>query len=467
VSFESPRILSAHATPTRVVVVGGGAAGTLTGTHLLRQARPEAPVEVRIVERSDVVGPGLAYGAADPHHLMNNTATRLSAFPDDPDHLLRWCAEHGIGTDRGAFLPRRTYGRYLAALITELPETPWRRLIRVRGEAVRIDAGDEHGTAGVVQLSCGWTQPADSVVLALGNPPPSPREGVAGVFAGTRYVADPWLFGALDDISGSDRVLLVGTGLTMVDVAVSLARRHPGIRMVATSRHGLLPRVHARQPAPVGAGLADAPHTLRGLLSVFREQLGQARSAEHDWQGLVDGVREQVADLWRGLSDADRERFLRHVARRWEVHRHRMAPSVHDELTDLLDCGRLTVHPGVPPGLASFTRVVNCTGPQPVSAPGWSALVDGLLTEGRARPDAVGLGLDVDPHGRVVRGDGSPSSWLYAVGLARRGTLYETTAIPELREQAGALASRLLGEAAGTAGTAGAARATGAQRAVS
>ena len=48
---------------------------------------------------------------------MNNTATRLSAFPDDPDHLLRWCAEHGIHADRGAFLPRRTYGRYLAGLV--------------------------------------------------------------------------------------------------------------------------------------------------------------------------------------------------------------------------------------------------------------------------------------------------------------------------------------------------------------
>ena len=448
-SFDPPRTLHAHRAPTRVVVVGGGAAGTLVGAHLLRRATPESPVEVRVVERSDVIGPGLAYGAADPHHLLNNTATRLSAYPDDPDHLLRWCAEHGIQTDRGAFLPRRTYGRYLSGLVAELPETPWRRLIRVRGEAVRLDTDGERGPGGVVQLSCGWTQRADSVVLALGNPPPDSRAGIAGDFAGSRYVPDPWLSGSLDGIAATDRVLLVGTGLTMVDVALSLARRHRGIRLVATSRHGLLPRVHARQPAPVGAGLASAPHTLRGLLSAFRRQLQQARAAGHDWQGVVDGVREQVADLWQGLSDADRERFMRHASRRWEVHRHRMAPSVHEELKGLLDAGVLTVHPGGVPDVSSFTRVVNCTGPQPVSAPGWSALVDGMLAEGLARPDAVGLGLDVDPHGRVVRGDGSSSPWLYAVGFARRGTLYETTAIPELREQAGELAGRLLGEAAG------------------
>ncbi len=428
--------------PTRVVVVGGGASGVLVAAHLLRRATPEHPVEVRVIERADVVGPGLAYGAADPHHLMNNTATRLSAFPDDPDHLLRWCADHGIQPDRGTFLPRRTYGRYLGGLLSEPPETPWRRVIRVRGEAVRVDA-DEPGRAEVA-LSCGWTQHADGVVLAVGNPPPSPDASAR--FAGQRYVADPWVPGALDGVGGGDRVLLIGTGLTMVDVAISLARRHPRVRLVATSRHGLLPRVHAEQPAPVGAGLAAAPRTLRGLISAFRGQLTRAEAAGHDWQGLVDGIREQVADLWQALSVEDRDRFVRHVSRRWEVHRHRMAPSVRDELDGLLSSGVLTVHPGGVPDPSSFTRVVNCSGSQPLCAPGWSALVDGLLADGLARPDALGLGLDVDTHGRLLRGDGSPTPWMYAVGLARRGTLYETTAIPELREQARDVAARLVGQ---------------------
>ena len=442
-AIDASRALGGRPDPARVVIVGGGAAGVLVAAHLLRRATPDSPVEVRVVERTDTVGPGLAYGAADPHHLMNNTATRLSAYPDDPDHLLRWCAEHGITPDRGEFLPRRTYGRYLAGLVGESAETPWRRVIRVRGEAVRLDT-DRDGSGGVVvQLSCGWTQRADTVVLALGNPPPAPPTGDVA-FTGSRYVADPWLNGALEAITGSDRVLLLGTGLTMVDVAISLARRHPRVRLVATSRHGLLPRVHARQPVPLGSGLASAPRTVRGLLRQFRRQLSEVDASGHEWQGVVDGVREQIADLWRDLPAAERERFLRHGARRWEVHRHRMAPSVHAELTGLLESGVLTVQAGGVDDASSFTRVVNCTGPQPVSAPGWSALVDGLLADGLARPDALGLGLDVDPDGRVVRGDGSPSPWLHAVGFARRGTAYETTAVPELREQAQTLAQQLL-----------------------
>jgi uncharacterized NAD(P)/FAD-binding protein YdhS len=442
VAIDTDRGQPGQRPSTRVVVVGGGAAGTLVTAHLLRRATPEQPVEVRVVERSGVLGPGLAYGAADPHHLLNNTATRMSAYPDDPDHLLRWCADCGIVPDRGAFLPRRTYGRYLAGLVADIPETPWRRAIPVHGEAVRVDPARD-GCRAVVQLSSGWTQPADTVVLALGTPPPRPVRNAD--FTGGRYVADPWLPGALERIGGSDRVLLLGTGLTMVDVAISLARQHPGVRLVATSRHGLMPRPHASQPVPLGAGLAAAPRTVRGLVAQFRRQLSQADASGHDWQGVVDGVREQISGLWRELPAEERERFLRHVARRWEVHRHRMAPSVHNELEGLRASGTLTLHAGGVPDPSTFTRIVNCTGPQPVCASGWSALVDGLLSDGLARPDALGLGFDVDADGRVVRGDGSVSPELHAVGYARRGTEYETTAVPELREQAQALARQLLG----------------------
>lgn len=179
---------------------------------------------------------------------------------------------------------------------------------------------------------------------------------------------------------------------------------------------------------------------LRGLV---RRQLADAERSGRDWQGVVDGIREQVGDLWRGLTVADRERFLRHLSRHWEVHRHRMAPSVETELHGLLDAGRLVVHRG-PPDTSAFTRVVNCTGPQPVAAPGWSALVDQLIGDGQVRPDPLGLGLDTDPAGRLRRGDGSVSPWLSTLGQARRGGDYETTAIPEIRHQAATLAARLL-----------------------
>ena len=298
-----------------------------------------------------------------------------------------------------------------------------------------------------MRLSCGWTQPADAVVLALGTPPPrhvASAETVGTVFSGGRYIADPWLPAALDGIDGDDRVLLLGTGLTMVDVAVSLARRHPRVQLVATSRHGLLPRVHASQPVPLGLGLASAPLTVRGLLAELRHQLAQVDASGHEWQGVIDGVREQIADLWRALPLAERERFLRHAARRLGG-----APAPDGAVGP-----RRAVGPdrGRDAGGARRRRprsdLFHPRGQLHRPAAGEHA---GMERAGRrparrraGSPRPARPGFDVDDHGRLLRGDGSLVPWLSAVGFARRGTSYETTAVPELREQAQALAARVL-----------------------
>jgi len=42
----------------------------------------------------------------------------------------------------------------------------------------------------------------------------------------------------------------------------------------------------------------------------------------------MDGLRPHWDMLWRRLPEHEQRRFLQHVARYWEVHRHRMAPQV-------------------------------------------------------------------------------------------------------------------------------------------
>lgn len=440
-----PIPLTGGRSPARIVVVGGGAAGVLTAAALARQA-DGGSVEIRVIERESCCGPGLAYGKAEPAHLLNNTANRMSAYQDDPDHLLRWCAERGIAAERGSFLPRPTYGRYLSSVLGSAGETPGVTVVRVRGEVVRV--GDESGRASV-ELSCGWSVPGETVVLALGNPPPHPQPVRGTVLGGQRYVADPWAPRALDAVIADDRVLLLGTGLTMVDVALSLAARHPGIRMVAASRHALLPRPHAQVPFPVADGVAPEEPGLRPLVRAVVRQIRAAEAAGRDWRGVVDGIRPQIGDLWEGLSYEDRDRFVRHLARRWEVHRHRMAPAVAERIDRMRASGQLVVRSGLPE-VAGFTRVVNCTGPQSVSATGWNALVDRLIADGMARPDPLRLGFDLDRHGGLVAATGVASDRLYAIGAARRGTRWEAAAIPEIRRHASDLAAHLLGRAAAT-----------------
>jgi uncharacterized NAD(P)/FAD-binding protein YdhS len=180
------------------------------------------------------------------------------------------------------------------------------------------------------------------------------------------------------------------------------------------------------------------------------QQLRAAEASGRDWRGVVDGIRPQIGDLWEKLSYEDRDRFVRHIARRWEVHRHRMAPEVADRVERLRASGRLVVRAGQPE-LADFTRIVNCTGPQAVSAVGWSALVDRLLADGTARPDPLGLGFDLDRRGALVGATGVASDRVYAVGAARRGVRWEAAAVPEIRQHATALAENLLGPAVDSA----------------
>lgn len=430
---KMPAALSDGAT-RQIAVVGGGAAGVLAAVALLRS---RDDVAIQIVERHDRLGSGLAYGTREPLHLLNNYAGRLSAFEEDPDHFVRWCAGHGIPVGPDSFAPRAVFGRYLSAVLARAEAESPGRLTRITGEVV--DIGDT-GVEYVVRLSKGYTLTADAVVLALGNPPP--RRITAYESRGRRYIADPWTFGLEGRVPDGSRVLLVGSGLTMVDVAVQLAAARPGVVLTSVSRRGLLPTRHVPRGPRLLEPFSPDSTSLSGVLAEVRVRVREAEAAGGSWRDVVDGVRSVANDIWRRFSVTDRERFLRHVERRWEVARHRMAPEIADRIDHLRSAGRLIVC--TPDQLADeqYDVVVNCAGSAPVPTPGWNLLVDHLIVRGAAHPDRLGRGLDVDEYGALI-GDRGVARGLYVVGAARRGDAWEVGAIPDLRRQAAELAEHL------------------------
>ncbi|ADD41387.1 FAD/NAD(P)-binding protein [Stackebrandtia nassauensis] len=431
-----------------VVVIGGGFAGVVTARELLRDRR----TRVVLAEPSPRVGRGVAYGASEPWHLLNSPAGAMSADSQHPGEFLDWLSDRGLPDGAGEFLPRGTYGDYL--------RDTWDATLKAAGDLVTVrsdtavrlrpwDGGVEVGFAsGVVEY-------ADDVVLAVGNPKSSGpiRRGAPG------YVANPWRLGAFDRLGADAPVLLVGTGLTAVDVMLSLSRRGHRAPVLAVSRHSLVPRSHRTRPA----GPADAhagelrfrAETLSGLLHQVRE------AARPDWRAVVDGMRGDLNTMWRGLSEGQQRGFLTHLARYWEVHRHRMAPKVAAEIAELTASGAWVVQAdaivssrplgsdGIEVSFASgvarrFATVVNCTGPARLPL-GANDLVRRLIDEGHARPGPHRLGLDVDVEGRIVDGGGTVNDRVWTIGALRRGALWETTAVPEIREQAARLAVRLTG----------------------
>jgi uncharacterized NAD(P)/FAD-binding protein YdhS len=412
--------------PDLVAIVGGGASGLLSALHLLRAA-PE-PVRVIVIEPRAELGRGIAYGTHDLGHLLNVRAGCLSALPDEPDHFTAWAGRH-TDAHRDSFLPRAWYGDYLRSVLGPV-------------EHIRAHADDLIPARGGVQISLsdGTRRHVDRVVLAPGSPPPVWPEPLAG--AGSRWIGDPWARGALDDLRPDEPVLLVGTGLTAVDVMLTLyAAGHRQI--FATSRHGLLPHSHPEEPfEPMSVNPPIRP-TARSLLAWAR-----ATAAEvGDWGPVVEALRPCTDELWGAMTGTDRLRLLRHVQRRWEVLRHRMAPSVAGRVDLMRKAGHVTIVPG---GVRSVRgavggidvaldghelrvgAVVNCSGPSADVRRSRHPLVRRLLDRRVAQPSPLALGLDTDAHGSLRGTDGS----VWVVGPLRRGRRWETTAIPEIRAQA-------------------------------
>ncbi|MHA6723718.1 FAD/NAD(P)-binding protein [Sphingomonas sp. RS2018] len=435
-----------------VVIVGAGFSGSLQAINLLRHDGPRAT----LIERGPVAGKGLAYGAAHPDHLLNVRAANMSALPDDPGHFVRWLKSRGHGDAAGAFIPRLTYGEYLREQVQAARAAAPHRLEIVTGDVTDLTGGP----GAVATMADGRTIAADAAVLAVGNLPPHTPPGlVPDSLPADRYFGDPWMPGVADGLSDDDTVLIIGTGLTMVDVALMLDARGFRGRIVALSRRGLLPRPHAGHGDP-WKRIDERPKlTPAGLVRAVRDR-GDALG----WRNAVDELRPFTQDMWANAGEEERARFLRHLRPWWDVHRHRLAPQVHARLTAMLDDGRLSVVAGKsigfepteggialrwrPRGQDSVetmtgSRIVNAIGPQGDLTRTREPLLRTLYDRGAIRPDAAHLGIDVDADAATIDAEGRTSDWLYALGPMTRGAFWEIVAVPDIRVQTWTLARRL------------------------
>jgi uncharacterized NAD(P)/FAD-binding protein YdhS len=378
----------------------------------------------------------------------------MSVDPDDPGHFVRWARARGLTVEPGDFLGRSDYGRYLREVLAEAAAAHPRRLSVRPARAIDLHAG---GTGWLVSLDNGTVVRADEVVVAVGNPLGSEPSAVAPeLHDHPGYIADPWRPGVLEAIPGDAPVLLIGTGLTAVDVTLTLAaggaRSAP---VTAVSRRGQLPLSHTAEAAPPSAPSLDDCATLRDVVRAVRASAGEAG----DWRAVVDGMRPYLDQLWVALTPAEQEAFLRHLARPWECHRHRMAPSVAARIAALRAEDAFLIRSGGIRAVTAardggvlvefgagdpqrFAAVVNCAGPgrMPASA---NPFVGTLLGAGLARVGPHDLGLDIDAAGRLVAADGASQPGLWLVGPLRRGARWETTAVPEIRTQAHGLVADL------------------------
>jgi uncharacterized NAD(P)/FAD-binding protein YdhS len=441
---------------TRVMIIGGGASGVLLAAHLLRM--PDAPVTATLVEQREELGAGVAYSTKDRGHLLNVRAANMSAFADDEEHFVRWLRDNAPDVADKLpspffFAPRHLYRDYLASLLA--PHFAQGRLRRVHAAAVGVDEGD---TGVRVRFADGGGENADLLVVATGNEGPSlPR-------AAWRY--DGWRSGPAPPIDPEAPVVMIGTGLTMVDWALSLLNAGHRGQITAISPHGLLPRPH-RPTRPMTLNAAEVPFgaPLGRQAQWIRSEVAKVEAAGGDWRSVIDALRPHTQRMWQSLSLADKRRFLRHGRAWWDVHRHRIAPSADASLTAAQASGQLRVlaarlqgfeerGEGVDVvitragGIASehlpARAVFECRGRASDIEHTENPFLQSLLRSGQAQPDALQLGLDVTPDCAIVGADGRPSRCLFAVGPVTSGVFWEITAVPDIRLQVARVARQLL-----------------------
>jgi uncharacterized NAD(P)/FAD-binding protein YdhS len=443
--------------PPVVAVVGGGCAGTLVASNLL--SRFDGRLRVVLIERSGRFGPGVAYSTEDPRHLLNVPAEKMSAFRDAPSHFAEWAAERLGGIGDASYLPRGIYGEYLRDVLADSRARALgqRTLELVAGEVIgasRTRTGIELRLADAAPIAC------DRVVLATG----APRVSAMAQLPCDPRVVDPWAPGALSSGGGSGLTLVLGTGLTGVDAALSLSSGHGWV--LAISRGGRLPHAHLpglRAPAP-------APAVPRGRVSLaalerrLTQHVSIMQRAGYDWRDAIDGLRAVTPALWAALGTRERRRFLRERRRVWDARRHRMAPAAGARLREALAGAQVRclagqvlaarstgagveveVAPSGSGGVRRLTcqRVVVCTGAGMDIRRSGNELLDTLLADGLASPDALALGLRTTADGALLDSRGDADQRVLALGALRRGELWETTAVPEIRCQAERLVSTI------------------------
>ncbi|MGY0830397.1 FAD/NAD(P)-binding protein [Azospirillum argentinense] len=472
--------------PLRIVIVGAGVSGSGVAAGLVRAgAAGGFSAAVDLVDPRPSLGAGLTYApGGDPRHRVNVPSVRMVAATGRTreegaeEDFHRWCLERGVleadpaGWSEGLHYPARSaFGRYLDERLRSLFAAPGPvRVTHRRNRAVAAHRrGTSHGTRFVVEMAGGTATEADALVLCTGNPPPELPGVLAALGGHPRVVADPWGPGALDGVAPDDRVLIVGTGLTMGDVVSTLLGRGHRGPLTALSRHGLVPRPRPAQATSWTDFTADPPTRVGDLLRRVRAAVAAARRAGRPWTDVLESLRLQNGALWSALPVDERRRFQRHLRVWWDVHRFQAAPQVARLVEAAQADGRLAVlagrlvaasagegasggdglwvvhRPRGRDGLVGrgYDALVNCTGAGHGASFGRNPLLAGLAAQGLIRPDRLGLGIEVDGRGRALDAAGQPVPGLFVVGPPTRGSLGEVVGASEIVPHALAVAEAL------------------------
>ena len=439
----------------RIVIVGRGLSGTLLLINLLRLDKAGKPLDITVIERNHPERLGVAYSTNKDFHLLNVSAAKMSAFPDKKDDFVDWLNEQRYPYHRKSFVPRAVYRQYiLHVLATELLAKDTKTTCTFIHDAAKDVIASER----LLLLDSGKAVFFDQLILAVGNfkatKPGLPDEKYLSHPA---FFESPWDDRLFDQLAIAKRVLILGTGLSMIDMILGLWKKNHQGNITALSTHGFMPHPHADTAAYELAELApESIDTCLKALKIVNKHLKLARQQGISWHSVIDAVRPYTQQIWQNFSTVEKKRFMEHVRHIWGVARHRIPQESAVVLYGLLAKRQLSIVAGrirsiqVDPAGAFVVEyqerasgkktattvdiVVNCMGPESnYERLKEEPFIRNLLKRSLIRTDDLRLGIDCNANGNVIDAGGLPSSWLYTIGPPAKGILWEITSVPEIR----------------------------------
>jgi uncharacterized NAD(P)/FAD-binding protein YdhS len=452
----------------KIVIIGGGLSGTLLTINLLRYTRENVLLDITVVDKNPPDMLGYAYSTNQDFHLLNVPAHKMSAFADSPGDFVNWLTTAGLPYESGSFVPRKIFREYIL-------DTLQKELNRKKGNIhyrfLQHKAMDILSSERLLVLDSGAKIPFDKIVLALGNfKPASLRLADTRHLRHPAYFASAWEPGLFRDLAQTHDVLIIGTGLTMVDTVLELEQRGHKGHITALSTHGYTPASHLENTPAYSFHERETEgiSTTLEALKMVNRHFKKARQQNISWHAVIDAIRPYTQQIWQNFPATEKIRFMEHLRHIWGVARHRMPGECAKVLHQLMAGGQLSITAGKINAihintdnslsvdyLARSTKkqcaliahmIVNCMGPEPDYEKLDDPLIRNLLEKRLMRTDKLRLGIDCTPEGIVIDGTGALSPCMYTIGPPARGALFEITSVPEIRMAALRLARLITAE---------------------